>query len=217
MQVSFLPDRLQAPAALTVTLRLGAGEALVPPPLSKIVVRLPAGLGIDLRGVRTCTAANLRRRGLSGCSAGSLIGRGHAVLEVHAGSQSIPEQALVWAFRAPDSHGRPAIAILSRGETPLQQQTVSTGVLAGDSAPYGSRLTISIPPIPTLVLEPDASVISLSLTIGGMQSQPKAHTAAGAIIVPPTCPAGGFPFAAVLTFADGVDARATARARCPRR
>ena len=84
-----------------------------------------------------------------------------------------------------------------------------------DHAPYGHKLIVSIPPIPTLVYEPDASIVSLSLTIGGVGARPRAHAAAGTITVPRRCPAGGFPFAANFAFADETAASATARVRCP--
>jgi hypothetical protein len=177
-----------------------------------MIVRLPAGLGIDLRGVASCAPARLRSGGPGACPASSLLGAGHAQLEVHAGSQSIPEDAVISAVRTPDRAGHPALAIFGRGDTPLQEQTLSPATLLADRAPYGARLAVSIPPIPTLVLEPDASIISFSLTLGGRRSH-----GSGAITVPRRCPAGGFPFAAEFGFADGSRATAAARVACPGR
>jgi hypothetical protein len=205
---SLRPDRLGASTALTLALDYSdneEGEEGVPSPVRTIVVRLPAGLRIDLRGVQSCPVARLRRQGASGCPSGSLLGGGHAALEVHAGSQTLPEQAAAWAFRGPDRGASPTLEILSQGYTPLDERTLSTGVLESDRAPYGSRLTLSIPPIPTLVYEPDASITSLSLTIGRV----------GTVRLPSSCPAGGFAFAAVSTFADDSTVTATARAPCP--
>jgi hypothetical protein len=211
---SFLPDTLGASTALTLAFALTVGEEGVPPPVNRIVMRLPAGLGVDLRGVATCARGRLQRTGPPGCPPRSLIGRGHAVLAVRAGSQAIPEEADVWAFRGA-GRGAPAFEIFSRGETPLQQDTLSTAVLSADRAPYGLKLTVSIPPIPTLVYEPDASIVSFSLTIGVESSRPRAHPAAGTITVPRHCPSGGFPFAAGFVFADSTSAGATARVPCP--
>jgi hypothetical protein len=209
---SFTPDVPAARTAFTFAFRLQDGEGGVPPPLRSMVVHLPAGLGFDLGGVASCTPLQLQRHGPAGCPARSLVGRGHAVLEVHAGSQSIPEEAVVSALRAPDRGGHTALAIFGRGETPLQQQAISTATLLPDRAPYGAELRVSIPPIPTLVYEPDASIISFSLTIGG----PRGHTA-GAVTVPRHCPQGGFPFAAEFSFADETRAGASAHVPCPRR
>jgi hypothetical protein len=219
---SLLPDRLGASTALTLAFRFSAGEEegvpAVPAPLSGMVVHLPAGLGIDLRGVKTCTKARLRRRGAAGCPQGSLVGRGHALAEAHTGSLTSPEEVTISVFRGPNQGSRPVLEIFGQGETPLQEHSISTAVLGPDRPPYGSKLTVSIPPLPTLHFEPDASFASLSLTIGRVGHSPRAHAAAGAILlVPRSCPAGGFPFAASFKFADGSTASASATAACPRR
>jgi hypothetical protein len=212
IRASFRPDSSGARTAFTFGFTLHDAEAGVPPPLRSMVVRLPAGLGFDLGGVASCRLARLQGSGPAGCPARSLVGRGHALLEVHAGSQSIPEEAVLSALRVPDRGGHAALAIFGRGETPLQQQTISTATVLADRAPYGARLKVSVPPIPSVVYEPDASILSFSLTIGG----PAAH-AAGAVTVPRRCPAGGFPFAAEFTFADGSRATARAHVPCPHR
>jgi hypothetical protein len=212
---SLLPDRLGASTALTLAFRFSGGAAGVPAPLRGMVVRLPAGLTVNLRGVRVCAKSRLQSGGAAGCSSASLLGRGHAVMRVHAGSQSIPEEVTISVFRGPNHGGRQTLEILGRGETPLDESTVSTAVLESDRAPYGSKLTVSIPPIPTLMYEPDASFVSLSLTVGGVGRSPRAHVAAGAILVPRSCPAGGFPFAASFTFAGSPAAMAAATVACP--
>ncbi len=212
---SFLPDRLGANTAFTLALRFSGGEEGVPAPLSKMVVHLPAGLGIGLRGASICSQARLRQRGARGCPSSSLLGRGLAILSVHAGSQTIPEEATLWAFRGPSRGGRPTLEIFGQGETPLDESSISTAVLGPDTAPFGSKLTVSIPPIPTLVGEPNASFLSLSLTIGGVGHSPRAHAAAGTITVPRNCPAGGFPFVTEFMFANQSTESAAASAACP--
>jgi len=136
-------------------------------------------------------------------------------MSVHAGSLAVPEEATVTIFRGPNRSGRPTLEIFGQGETPLDQSSISTAVLEPDGTPYSSKLTASIPPIPTLVLEPNASFVSLSLTVGEVGRSPRAHAAAGAIIVPRSCPVGGFPFAASFTFADGSTASASTSVACP--
>jgi hypothetical protein len=209
---SFSPDRLGARTAFSFAFTLQGAEAAPPPPLSAVVVHLPAGMRLDVRGLARCPPSRLRAGGPASCPRGSVIGRGRSVLEVHAGSQTIPEEAVVQALLAPGPPGRVRIQIFGRGETPLQQRTISTAVLSADGAPYGSRLSVSIPPIPTVALEPDASILSWSLTIG----RPGAGRGpAAAITVPRRCPAGGFPFATDFAFADHTSARALAHIPCP--
>ncbi|MCW3027864.1 MAG: hypothetical protein JWN81_1075 [Solirubrobacterales bacterium] len=212
IRAAFRPDAPAARTAFTFAFTLKDPEAGVPAALRTMVVHLPAGLGFDLGGVASCGLARVQGSGPAGCPARSLVGRGHALLEVHAGSQSIPEEAVLSVLRAPDRGGHPALAIFGQGETPLQQRTISTAMVLADRAPYGAELKVSIPPIPTVVYEPDASILSFSLTIGG----PGAH-GPGAIRVPRHCPAGGFPFAAQFTFADQSRAAATAHVPCPHR
>jgi hypothetical protein len=210
IQPSLQPNRLAAHAAFTLSLRFTGGVERVPAPLSAMVLRLPAGLSVELGGVGICQASRLRSRGVAGCSAAALLGRGRALLKVHAGSQTLPEEATVAVFRGPNRGGHPTFEIFGHGETPLDESSVSTAVLQGDSAPFGSKLVVSVPPIPTLVYEPDASFSSLSLTIGSLAGRSR-----GAVSVPRSCPAGGFPFAAAFTFADHSRASAAARVRCP--
>jgi hypothetical protein len=212
---SLLPDRLGASTALTLAFRFSGGTTGVPAPLHGLVAHLPAGLTVNLRGARVCAKPHLQRRGTRGCPSRSLIGRGHAVMKVHAGSQSLPEEVAITLFRGPNRGRRQTLEIFQQGNTPLDERTISTGVLEPDGTPYGSKLTVSFPPIATLMLEPDASFSSLSLTVGGIGHSPRAHAAAGAILVPRSCPAGGFPFAADFAFADGSTASESATVACP--
>jgi hypothetical protein len=203
------PYRLGAHAKATISLRLFGGANGVPAPLRGLVLQLPAGLGVDLSGVATCPTAALRARGAAGCPGGSLIGHGRATLEVHAGSQTLPESAAISVFRAPDRGGHRAFAIYGHGQTPLDETTISTAILLSDSPPYGSKLVVTVPPIPTLTFEPDASYITLSLTIGGSRRAPNP------IVIPSHCPRGGFAFAASFSFAGGGHAGESGRLPCP--
>jgi hypothetical protein len=212
---SFLPDRLGASTAFTLAIKFSGGSESVPAPLRHEVLHLPAGLGIDLRGVRTCAKGRLQRRGAAGCPQSSLVGRGRALAEARTGSLTTPEQVTISVFRGPDRGSRPVLEILGQGYTPLSERTVSTAVLERDRSPYGTKVSVSVPPIPTLRYEPDASLASLSLTLGRSGNGPKAHAASARITVPHRCTGGGFPFAASFGFADGSSASASARVACP--
>jgi hypothetical protein len=201
---------------MTLALDFTGGSEGVPEPLHTITLRLPAGLQVDLRSTSTCAPARLRAGGATGCAPSSLVGRGHARLQVHAGSQTIPEQAGLWAYRGPSAGGgAPTLEILGVGSTPLWERTLSRGVLRGDGAPFGSSLTITVPPIPTLVFEPNASFDSFSLALGALASTPPTHSPALRLTVPRHCPRGGFRFAVGIGFADHSSATATAAVPCP--
>jgi hypothetical protein len=95
MRPSLLPDRLGASTALTLAFRFSGGVEGVPAPLRGLVVHLPAGLTVNLRGAGVCRPARLRSAGASGCSSRALVGRGHALMKVHAGTLAAPESAVI--------------------------------------------------------------------------------------------------------------------------
>jgi hypothetical protein len=211
---SMSPDRLGAKAALTITISYTGGEFGVPSPVRRSVLRLPAGLSLEVPSLRSCTAARLRARGTRGCPPQSKLGGGHALVEAHAGSQILTEEVALWTFLGAPRNLQPTFEVLGQGYTPLEKRVVFTGVVLEDRAPYGEELVMSIPPISTLPLESDASIVTFSLTIGAS----KRHLASGAnsVRVPSSCPVGGFPFAAEFSYADGSSGTTFATVPCPR-
>jgi len=216
---SLFPNRLGARAALTFTIRYAGVEFGVPSPLNvpspvrRAVLHFPAGLRLDIPKLRSCTVARLRAHGASGCPARSRIGSGHALVESRTGSQTITENITLQAFLGPPQNLRPTFAILAQGYTPIEERVVLKGTVLADSAPYGEELKMSIPPIPTLPNEPDASIATFSLTVG--QSKRRRARDANTVVVPSSCPIGGFPFAGEFTYADGSAGAALATTPCP--
>jgi hypothetical protein len=210
---SLAPDRPGARAALTVTIRYAGGVFGVPSPVRRSVIRFPAGLTLDIPSLHSCTAARLLARGPGGCPAQSEIGHGHALAEVRAGSQTLTEHVTLWAFLGPPRNSGPTLEILGQGYTPTQARVVVTGTVLAARAPYGEELVMPIPPIPTLPLEPDASMVTFSLTIGASANRRRGHRAT-TVVVPSGCPVGGFPFAAEFTYADGSTGSALATVPC---
>jgi hypothetical protein len=210
---SLSPNRPRAKASLTFSMRFSDARLGVPSPVRRSVLRLPAGLTLDVPHLSSCPAARLRARGPHGCPARSMLGSGHALVETHAGSQTITEAVTMWVFLGPPHNLQPTFEILARGYTPLDQQMVLFGTVVPAKAPYGEELVMSIPPIPTLLLEPDASIVNFTLTIGAGRR----HGMHGpnAVLVPSTCPVGGLPFAAEFTYADGSTGGALATTPCP--
>jgi hypothetical protein len=207
------PNRLHAKVALTVTMQLSGTQFGVAAPLDKSIVRLPAGMTLDIPHLSSCTAARLRARGPKGCPASSKLGSGHALVEVHAGTGNITEEAELWAFLGPPNNLQPTFEILAQGYTPIDERKVLRGSVLPASAPYGEELVMSIPPIPTLMFEPNASIANLTLTIGA-STRHSGH-AANAVLTPSSCPPGGFPFAAEFDYADGSVGQALATTPCP--
>ncbi len=214
---SISPDRLRAKASLTLTIRYTTstiGVFGVPPPVLRTAVRLPAGLDLDIPDLRSCSASRLRLRGPDACPAQAQIGHGRALIETHVGTVNLPEEISLSAFLGPLQGGRQVLDILGQGYSPFDERLVFTGAVLFVAAPYGEELVLSIPPIPTLRFEPDASIVTFTLTIG---AHGRAARHANTLLVPSACPAGGFPFAAEFTYADGTTGSALARAACPSR
>ncbi len=220
---SFVPDRLGARGAVTLALHYKgefggtAGpsltDPLVPEPVSRVVVRFPAGMGPDIPNLRGCAPASLRARGARGCPASTRMGGGRALTEIHPSTVSVTEGIALQAFIGPVHDGRSTLEILGLGYTPLEERLVITGEMLFGHAPYGEELVMTVPPIATLPMEPSASTVDFTLTIGS--PRPGAGGARNTVIVPRRCPAGGFPFAAEFTYADGSTSSARAAAPCP--
>jgi hypothetical protein len=210
---SLSPDRLGAEGALQLTIRYSSDESAVPSPVSRSVLRFPAGLGVEIPHLRSCSPTRLRTQGPKACPVQSLLGHGHAIAETQAGSQVISEGIDLTLFVGPFHNLQPTFEILGQGYSPFEERIVLTGTVLPDNPPYGEDLVLSIPPIPTLPLEPDASILSMSLTVG--TAKPRHPITVNTVVVPPSCPAGGFPFAAEFTYADGSTSSALADAACP--
>jgi hypothetical protein len=208
---SLSPDHLNAHASLTLTIRFAGGEFGVPAPVRRSVLRLPAGMSLDVPSLRSCSPARLRARGPGGCPSRSQLGSGEALAETHMGSQITSEQVSLRAFLGPPSNLQPTFEVLAKGFTPLDEQLVFGGLVLADTPPYGEELVMSIPPVPTLPMEPDASIVTFSLTVGASHGRHDRN----AVLVPSRCPAGGFPFAAEFAYAKGSDGSASARIPCP--
>jgi hypothetical protein len=210
---SLSPNRLDARAALTFTIRYAGGAFGVPSPVRHSILRFPAGLSLSIPKLSSCAPARLLARGAGGCPARSQLGHGHALVEAHAGSLTITEDATLWAFLGPPQNLQPTFEILGQGYTPVDERMVLTGTVLTASPPYGEELVMSIPPISTLIYESDASIAEFSLTIGA--DRRRRGSDANAVLIPSSCPAGGLPFAAEFTYADGSSDSALAAAPCP--
>jgi hypothetical protein len=207
------PDRLGAEGALQLTINYSSNESAVPLPVTGAVLRFPAGLGVEIPHLRSCSPTRLRTQGPKACPPQSLLGHGHAVAEAQAGSQIVSEGIDLTLFVGPFHNLQPTFEILGQGYSPFDQRVVLTGTVRPDNPPYGEDLVLSIPPIPTLPLEPNASIVDMSLTVGTVK--PRHPITVNTIVVPSNCPVGGFPFAAEFTYADGSTSSALASAACP--
>jgi hypothetical protein len=206
------PNRPGAKGALTLAIQYTGGEQGVPSPVHRSVLSLPAGLTLEVPSLRSCSAARLQAHGPKGCPPQSLIGRGHALAKALAGSNVIEEEVAMWAFIGPPRGNTPTLELLGEGSTPVPAQVVITGTIVSAHAPYGEQLVIPIPPVPSLPSVSETSLANLTLTIGA--GGPHPPRSANTVVVP-RCPAGGWPFAATFTYADGSSDSTVAKQPCP--
>lgn len=209
---SFSPNRLGARTEVTFSMHFSGGPEGVPLPVHRAVVQLPAGLGLKFPATLGCTAARVLKHGPKGCPPNSLVGKGHALVEVQFGAVPETEKASIEAFVGPLQNGEPTLVVFGEGITPLERRVAFTLKLVPDHRPYWAKLEGVIPPIPSIPLAPDASPVNFSLTVGIVR-----HAKPGSIgiFVPKNCPAGGFPWSAQFTYAGGSMSESEATSPCP--
>jgi hypothetical protein len=185
----------------------------VPAPVRQATLSFPAGLTLEIPRLVSCSLVRLRAHGVKDCPAAARVGIGRAVTVVLAGSQLLTEGVALTAFLGPLRGLQPTVLLVGQGYSPVERRIVLTAVLGVGRAPYGEQMVIAIPAIPTLPLEPDASLATLSLTAGTGSRRARDRDA---VRVPSTCPRGGFPFAGEFVYADGSHGTSLTTAPCPR-
>jgi hypothetical protein len=226
LTAAFAPDRLGARATLAFTFSFSAPPGEVPPPLTQVQLRYPNNLGIAFSGLglANCTAHVLETKGPRGCRPNAVMGYGEALTGIVLGTTPITESAPITVLRAPDEGGRIALLFYSEGTAPVDTRIVFPGLLLPSPAPFGGVVSIGVPLVPTLPGAPYISVISLRATVGprGLTYYERTGNTVLAyrpkgILLPPSCPRGGFPFAARFSFLGGSEANAATAIPCPPR
>ncbi len=240
---SFVPDRLGSPTSLVYGFRIGDTSGGLPQPLSRVVAMLPAGSTIDTTGLGVCPSLSaLATSGVSACPTSSLAGFGSTQVAAQLGDVVLNETAALTIFLAPSTPGHTVLDFYGDGTTPVSEQLAFTGTQEPASAPYGFEFAVNVPTIPTVPGGPDASILSLTSTIGAAnvayyvtekvrtvvtrridgRSEKVTRTVTRRVLqrvkgltVPPTCPSGGFPFALQFTFTDGSSVLTPVTIPCP--
>jgi hypothetical protein len=224
LSAAFTPEQLGRRTTLHFGFSFSAAPGQVPPPLTQIELRYPNNLGIALSGLglATCAPLTLSELGPSGCPPNSIMGRGEAFTGIVLGVTPIRENAPIWIVRAPDQEGHLSVLFYSEGSTPVDTHIEFPGILLPADAPFGGVVSIGIPLVPTLPGAPYISVIHLHATIGPIGVTYYEHVGGvtlsytpKGILLPSSCPRGGFPFAATFSFLDGSEAKATTAIPCP--
>lgn len=224
LHVALTPERLGAGTTIEFGFTVRAAGKRVPSPLSAVELLYPANIGLITSGLglATCTTAMLRLLGPEACPTNSLMGRGSALVEIPVGPEVVSERGAITIWMGPPQNGSVSLLFYADGRTPVLAELIFPGVILDAPAPYGGRLTTRIPAIPSLPEAPDAAVVQMHATIGPKgvtyferRNRMRVPYKPPGIVLPQRCPRGGFPFAAIFSFADGTHATARSPVPCP--
>lgn len=226
LTATFAPKRLGSDTSVGFEFTITAHGQLVPSPLTGVELLYPQNLGIALSGlgIETCTPLTLEVRGAAGCPANSRMGYGEALAEIPVGGTIVREPATVQIVRGPTQNGHLALLFYADGETPTIAQLVLPGLLLPATPPFGGSIGIDIPLVPSFPEGPNVSVVSLKSMLGPptltyyerVRGRVVGYKPRG-IVLPKTCPRGGFRFMATFRFLDGSSAVAATSVACPAR
>jgi hypothetical protein len=224
LSASFTPERLGQRTTLRFGFQVSAPAGGVPPALTGVELSYPNYLGIALSGLglATCTETTLQAVGLAGCPADSIMGHGSALAEIALGPALVRESAPVTILRAPDREGHFALLFDAVGTIPLDARVVFAGTLLPAPAPFGGTVGIAVPLVASIPGAPDVALVQLQGALGPSgvtyYEQVAGRTLAyqpDGLLLPTSCPRGGFQFAVKLSFLDGSQASAHTAVPCP--
>jgi hypothetical protein len=225
LKATLSPERLGHGTTLGFDVQIRAPRGKVPSPVVGIALRYPNDLGIGISGLglETCRQAQLEAIGLRACPPNSLMGDGSAAVEIQVGPAIVHEQADLAIVRAPLANGRFALIFYADGISPVLAQISLPALLLEAAHPFGGKVDIQLPLIPSLPESPDVALVHLHALIGPEHLTYYEHVKGRRIAyrpkgiqLPKSCPRGGFPFAAAFAFSDGTHSTAHARVPCPR-
>lgn len=225
LHVRLTPESLGHGTTIVFGFTIATSTGQVPSPLMGLDLYYPANLGIATSGLglETCSAAILELDGPEGCPSQSQMGYGKALVEVPFGPSVLSESAQTFIFMAHLHEGHLGLIFYADGHAPISAQIVFNGLVLPAAGPFGGDLATSFPPVPTLPGAPNAAVVRLRSTIGPLhltyfervRGRYRSYHPRG-IVLPSTCPHGGFRFAASFAFENGAHTRASTSVPCPR-
>ncbi len=224
LAVGLSPYRLGINSAFTFGLEIGSTTGPIPSPATSIALRLPAEMGLTTSqlGLSVCGPAILRAHGVAGCPHEAVMGGGKAVLKTGTGSEALEVPVGVTVVMAPAQHEQTQLAFYAEGEADVIAELVFPGAMLGAARPFGSQISLTIPPTAGVPGAPPPALTRMSVTIAppGLLYAKRVHGKTvhyhpKGLAVPAVCPAGGFPFAANLHFADGTSVVSTTSLACP--
>jgi hypothetical protein len=225
LHVSLNPEQLGHSTNLSFRLHIDTSRGQPPTPVAELDLIYPSSLGLAVGelGLVSCLPIALERLGVPGCSPNALMGRGHAIAEVSIDGELNSETAEIAVVRAPEQEGHIAMYFYIEGRTPLATEIVDPGTLLPTSDSSQEALQIKVPQLRLGPEGPWISLVQLDATIGpnGLTYQERSHGRTvkykpTGILLPNSCPHGGFRFTAEVIFITGAHATTHTRVPCPK-
>jgi hypothetical protein len=217
LRVGLDPGHPGAGTNLAFSFQISAAGGALPPALTGLQVGLPPGLGIDTAGVAGCSVARLKG---AGCSPDAQVGQGAVKVVVPLGEAVRSERAMLTVYKGPRVHGDQTLIFDTVARVPIAERFVFAAAIRREGS-QGTSIQASIPLEPTLPNSPDATIVSLSLTLGTLghvyyatQGHRRVAFTPRGITLPLGCPSGALGFTAGFSFQDGSVAVASAQAAC---
>lgn len=222
VHANFTPDKLGSSTNLSLTASFSATAGSTPPPVSKFTLYAPAGMVVDARGAGTCAPSALEKVGPSACPEDSRVGFGGGVGLVKLPTETIHEPYTLDFFFAPRSHGNLVLLAYASAVAPVNVELVLVARQVPAPKPYGLGFSVEVPPISTFPGAPNASIESVFATLGAanvayyenVHGKRKLIHVRG-MVVPKSCPAGGFATQGTIDFADGSTLTVNPKIPCP--
>lgn len=220
----FSPDRLGAAAAMELGFQLHRSAASKMPILTDIEFHLPAGVSLTSSelGLDSCDSSTLGSSGVGGCQSDAVMGYGNALILAPDAAEALREPARVTVLMGPPTNHHTTLLFYASGDSPVIAQLLFSGLMVEGAGVFGGDLDASLPPTAGLPGEPDTTVLNMTATLGSnsviyyesVHGRRVAYRPKG-VAVPSHCPAGGFPWGAKFTFADGSTESASITTPCP--
>jgi hypothetical protein len=225
LDATLSPERLGGETTVGFGVQIGGRGGKAPSPLTDVEVSYPDNLGLALSGLgfASCSPQRLEADGSTACPANSLMGYGTATAEIPIGPSDLYEKAHVTVFRAPAEPGQVGLLFHVEAESPVSAELVFPGVLLSAAPPFAGSIDIKVPLVPSLPFGPNVAVVKLAMTVGPTSKIFYYERVNGktvryhprGVLLPDSCPRGGFPFAATFGFEDGSHATAQTTVPCP--
>jgi hypothetical protein len=213
----FSPKRLGAPSTVTLGFQIHGGAGPLPSPLTGVDFHYPADLGIATSelGVATCPIVPLEAHGPAVCPPNSVMGSGSALVGIPVGGGVQTETASLALLAGPSQEGFLRLLVAADGKSPVIARIVMSSLL------LNGDLRLAVPPVESLPGAADVSFLRLRITLGGdltYYERRRGKIVAykpRSVVLPRSCPRGGFRFSARFSFQDGTESDARTAVACP--